>query len=82
MLFVAVRQSVVAQLTTSNINPLRKKATIHQFTSMLATSINALFPGPNYPLTTSAVDVRVIIKVKGHQHWWLASGYDLEIGHF
>ena len=25
---------------------------------------------------------RVIIKVKGHQHWWLAGGYDLEIGHF
>ena len=23
-----------------------------------------------------------IIKVSGHQHWWLAGGYDLEIGHF
>ena len=21
-------------------------------------------------------------RVKGHQHWWLAGGYDLEIGHF
>ena len=25
---------------------------------------------------------RVVIKVKGHQHRWLAGGYDLEIGHF
>ena len=24
---------------------------------------------------------RVIIKVSGHQHWWLAGGYDLEVGH-
>ena len=23
-----------------------------------------------------------IIEVSGHQHWWLAGGYDLEIGHF
>ena len=27
------------------------------------------------------VGVVIIIKVKGHQHWWLASGYGLEIGH-
>ena len=26
--------------------------------------------------------VRVMIKVKGHQHWPLANRYDLEIGHF
>ena len=25
--------------------------------------------------------VQAIIKVKGHQHQWLAGGYDLEIGH-
>ena len=25
---------------------------------------------------------RVIIKVSGHQHQWLALGYDLEIGYF
>ena len=25
---------------------------------------------------------RAIIKVSGHQHRWLAGGYDLEIGHF
>ena len=24
----------------------------------------------------------MVIKVKGHQHWWLAGGYDLEIGYF
>ena len=26
--------------------------------------------------------MRVIIKLKGHQHRWLAGGYDMEIGHF
>ena len=25
---------------------------------------------------------RVIVKVSGHQYWWLAGGYDREIGHF
>ena len=38
-------------------------------------------------LTTGADDpslagARVITKVSGHQHLWLAGGYDLEIGHF
>ena len=37
-----------------------------------------LFPGHNL----SIADARVIIKVLGYQHWWLAGGYDLEIGHF
>ena len=32
---------------------LRKKATIHQVTTMLATSNNVLFPGHNHLLTTS-----------------------------
>ena len=31
-----------------------KKATIHQLTTMLATSKNVLFPGHNHLLTTSA----------------------------
>ena len=64
---------------------LRKKATIHQLITMLSTSENVLFPGPNHLLTTSDDDptpARVIIKVSGHQHRWLASGKDLEIGHF
>ena len=54
---------------------------------MLATSKNVLFPGHNPLLTTGADDpslagTQAIIKVSGHQHWWLAGGYDLEIGHF
>ena len=54
---------------------------------MLATSKNVQFPGHNHLLTTGAddpspTDARVIIKVSGHQHLWLAGGYDLEIGHF
>ena len=69
-----------------------QKATIHQVTTMLATSKNILFPGHNHLLTIGADDpdsvivarvlVRVIIKVKGHHHRWLVGGYDLEIGHF
>ena len=52
-----------------------------------ATSKNVLFPGHNHLLTTSTDDpslagARAIIKVLGHQYQGLASGYDLEIGHF
>ena len=74
--------STVGRLT------LRKKATIHQVTTMLATSENVLFPGHNplywCPNTLIIVQVPagVIIKVKGHQYQWLAGDYDLEIGHF
>ena len=54
---------------------------------MLSTSNNVLFPGHNHLPTTSADDpsltgAQVIIKVSGHQHQWLAGGYDLDIGHF
>ena len=28
------------------------------------------------------VSTRAIIKVKGHEYWWLAGSYDLEIRHF
>ena len=45
---------------------------------MLATCTNVLFPGHNHLLTGT----QVIIKVLGHQHLWLAGGYDLEIRHF
>ena len=31
---------------------------------------------------TSCIGARVIIKVSGHQHQWLAGSYDLVIGHF
>ena len=55
---------------------------------MLDTSKNVLFPGQNHLLTTGTDDpsvlagARVIIKVSGHQYWWLVGAYDLEIGHF
>ena len=52
---------------------LHKKAAIHQVTTMLAASKNVIFPGAG---------ARVITKVSGHQYWWLADGYDLEIRHF
>ena len=48
---------------------------------MLSTSKNVLFAGHNHLLTIGA-DARVVIKVSGHQHQWLAGSYDLEIGHF
>ena len=58
-----------------------KKATIHQATTMLATSKNVLFPGPNHLLTTSTDDSILWLssepqRVKGHQYRWLADGYD------
>ena len=51
---------------------------------MLATSKNVPFPSDNHLQTTGADDPsltgsQVIIKVLGHQHWWLAGGYDLEM---
>ena len=64
-----------------------QKNTIHQVTTMLATSKNVLLPGYNHLLTTSADDPTLSLlpqrqRVKGYQHRWLAGGYDLEIGHF
>ena len=52
---------------------LRKKAIIHEVTTMLTTSENALFSGYNHLLTTSTDDpslvgTRVTIKVSGHQY--------------
>ena len=65
---------------------LYKKATIHQVTTMLTTSKNVLFLSHNHLPTTSTDDpslagARAIIKVSGHKYWWLAGGYNLEIGH-
>ena len=53
-----------------NYSP-RKKATIHQVTTMLATSKNVIFPGHNHLLTTDTDDLsragaRVIIKASGY----------------
>ena len=66
---------------------LYKKASIHQVTTMLATSKNVLSPGHNHLLTTgtdypSLAGARAIIKVSVHQYRWLAGGYDLEIERF
>ena len=65
-----------------------KKTIVRQVTTMLAISRNVLFPGHNHLLTTGTdypftlittlAGVQVIIKVMGHQNWWLAGGYDLE----
>ena len=77
--------------TTKHDNTLHKN-TIHQVlvTTMLATSKTVLFPGHNHlqttrtddPLIITLAGTQAIIKVKGHQYWWLAGGYDLEISHF
>ena len=67
---------------------IAQTATIHQVTTMLATSKNVLFLGHNHLLTTGIDDpspltgIWTIIKVSGHQYRWLAGGYDLEITHF
>ena len=66
------------------------KAAIRQLTTMLSTSKNVLFPGHFHMLITGAdaqhfdyhLSASKCNKVKGHQHRWLAGGYDLEIGHF
>ena len=65
---------------------LRKKAPIHQVTTILSISKNVLFPGHNH-LLTSGIDDPILWlsyerqRVKGQQHRWLAGGYELEIGH-
>ena len=64
-----------------------KKASIHQVTTMLATSKNVLFPGHNHLLTTGTDDPTLWLSpecqwVRGHQYRWLAGGYGLEIGLF
>ena len=33
-------------------------------------------------MITKFAGTQAMIKVLGHQHRWLAGGYDLEIGHF
>ena len=53
-----------------------KMETILQKMSVTNSSVYEYFP-----LGKKALGVRAIIKMSGHQHWWLAGGYDLEIGH-
>ena len=52
-----------------HIQAQRKKATIHQPTTMLSTSKNVLFPGHNYLLTTSADDPTLWLS-SGSQRGW------------
>ena len=57
---------------------MREKATIHQVTTMPATSENVLFPGYNNQLTTGTDDPTLWLlcecqRVKGHQYRWLHS---------
>ena len=66
-------------------NSLRRKATIHQLTTMLGTSKMSYFQVITtwyYQYWWPDTGTRAIIKVKGHQYQWLADGYDLTIGHF
>ena len=53
---------------------------------MLATSKNVLFLGHKHLLTTGTDDPSLKLSPEcqsvGHQYWWLAGGYDLEVGHF
>ena len=63
-----VMQAALGKIVTSHLS--------------LATLKNVLFPGPNHLLTTSADDLTLWLlpecqRVKGHQYWWLAGGYDL-----
>ena len=68
---------------------LHNKATIHQVTSMPPISKNVLFAGHSHILSTGSDDPTLWSSIQvpasegssvGYQ--WLASGYDLEIGHF
>ena len=56
------------------ILPLSKKATIHQVTTMLATSVNVLFPGHDHLLTTGADDQTLVIKCRVIISRWLWPG--------
>ena len=88
-----LRPDVIKQHKTNllwaftGLHTLNKQATIHQVTTMLATSKNVLFTGHNHLLTTGIDDPSLagactIIKVLAHQYLRLADGSDLEIGHF
>ena len=58
---------------------LRKKAIIHDVTTMLATSKYVLFPGHKRLLTTGTDD-RTLCLLQ-YQYQWLAGGYDYGYGY-
>ena len=51
------------------IHTLPKKATMHQVTTMLATSKNVLIPGHNHLLTTGTDDPTLWLSPKREQVW-------------
>ena len=55
-IIVHCKEKVVQTLHARQYMSQCKKGTIHQITTMLATSKNVLFPGHNYLLTTGADD--------------------------
>ena len=57
-----------------------KRADIDNTLCMTTAQKSHYPPGNHHDIHLAGT--RVIIKVKGHQHLWLAGGYDLAIGHF
>ena len=72
------------------MDALHKKTTIHQVATMLATSKKLVEMSCFQVITTCLPPVLMTQhwlspehqRVKGHQHQWIAGGYDLEIWHF
>ena len=54
--YLCIGDYVVLEFYHDLSGALGKKATIHHLTTMLATSINVLFPGHNHLLTTGIDD--------------------------
>ena len=90
--FSVLRRHLKTPPSTGQTPPPPPQNTIHQVTTMVATSKYVLFPGHNHlptqyrwPFTliiNLAAGAQAIIKVSCHCYQWLARGYDLEIGHF
>ena len=60
--------------------PLSRAGSLHLsqwFVKIIVAGLYSLII--HYPSLTGA---QVIIRVRGHQHCWLAGGYDLQVGHF
>ena len=68
--YIFIEAPLVPLMAAECVCSQHQKATIHQVTTMLATSKNVLFPGHNHLLTTSTDDsslagAQAIIKVSG-----------------